>query len=110
MRLQPKSRSVVATDVLPCYGGAAPTYDEVIKMMYKGKPIPNLLIGLDAEQLDPYEAVLEVRFHGEPNQLSAVDLLTFIEENYEMISKMCAECHEQWVQIHGLPDNVVRIH
>lgn len=70
---------------------------------YKGYPVPDALLSIDASYSDPHEAVISVTVHGPSRDYTTnpKELFTFVAENYAALSLMCAKLNEQWVEATG---------
>jgi hypothetical protein len=68
-----------------------------MEFTFKGKRCDKVMLCTDGSESDPYKAVEQVGFSLEEPPMDPIDTLAFIEENYGLLTILCAEIHVNWL-------------
>lgn len=69
-----------------------------MKLTFKGKPLNEVMVIVNASEANPYKAVEMAGEREAEAPYDAVALLEFIEENYPLLLELCTEAHAGWLE------------
>ncbi len=76
----------------------------------RGKELFQFYLAVDGKFDNPHRAIVGVYINNDREPLSELDKLVFVEENIVMLTPMCQEVHEQWLEQSGLETPTGTIH
>jgi hypothetical protein len=68
-----------------------------MEFTFKGKRMDKVMLCADGSETEPYKAIEQVGFSLDEPPINDIDRLTFIEENYGLLTQLCAEMHVNWL-------------